>query len=267
MQMNIALFFYIISCLTGCSIDSSSDKLNILIPERNFSDSTEYRQSKYYRENPVSIMWDNLAFCDYNGKRVNLHINQNNDSLYIYNATDDIDTRLKLPFKISMPIKGLHFHNYDSIFVFFDREFVVKMRNFGNEIDDFIIIDSSANVNGRFLLDEVPYIYNGQMDPMIFFSRASFSGSMIVGEVLYIPFGIYKPNIADLSLKELNIRLLCSYNLRTNEIKMLNVKLPIQDIGKKFNKGVRTNTFDYYILDNNTMYISFLYSSDISHFG
>lgn len=232
MKANLIPLLLLLLNLGSCNSQSNQNKIKILIPQKEFSDSVVYRQSSFYRENPVSMMWNNMAFCDYNGKRINLHINQSNDSLYIFNASDGIDTRLKLPFKISMPVRGLYFHNYDSIFVFFDREFVVKMRNFGNEMDDFIIIDSSANVNGRYVLDDIPHIYNGQLDPMIFYSRASFSGSMIIGNILYIPFAIYRPDVENISLMNLHLKLLCAYNLDRKEIKMMNVEFPMQDIGK-----------------------------------
>lgn len=204
-----------------------------------------------------------MAFCEYQEKNINLFINQSNDSMYIYNASDDIDKRIKLPFKISIPIAGLYFHNYDSIFVFIDREFVAKMRSSGKEIDDFIIMDSSADIRGRFQLDAVPHIYCGQLEPMIFYSKMAFSGSMIIGKMLYIPFAVYRPRIDDSNLKNLHLKLLCAYNLETKDVKMMNIEIPSKDIGKKFSKGVLTNSFDYYIKDDSTMYISYLYTSEI----
>lgn len=264
MKFNLLVFLLCFFTSPGyCNTQAICDSIQILIPERTFSDSVLYKQGVYYNSNPVSIMLNNMAYCEYKGREISVHVNQNNDSLYIYDATYDIDTRLKLPFKVSIPITGLYFHNYDSIFVFIDRTYVAKMRDYGKEMDDFIMMDSSANVKGRYFLDDIPHIYNGQLDPMIFYSRLSFSGSMIIGNILYIPFGIYRPALEDISLMNLHLKLLCAYDLERKEIKMMNVEFPAEDIGKEYKKDVLTNSFDYYIFDNNTMYISFLYSSDI----
>jgi hypothetical protein len=69
---------------------------------------------------------------------------------------------------------------------------------------------------------------------MIYVNENSVSNNLIINNKLLINFTNYKPFSHDSNFIKFNPKLLCLYDLTTKEIKMLNVKFPPEDIGKKY---------------------------------
>jgi hypothetical protein len=114
-----------------------------------------------------------------------------------------------------------------------------------------------------YSLDDVPYIYKGNRNPSIMYNGFSFNDDMIINEILYIPFSIYKPLLSDMTITKYNFKLMCAYNLSTHKFKMLNITIPNHYIGHWYNQGVYENGFDFKIANDSTIYYSFTHSSDI----
>ncbi len=99
---------------------------------------------------------------------------------------------------------------------------------------DFILINKEGEVVNTYSLNQLPYIYKGNVDYMIEYAIQDIRENRIINGNLLIPLGIYSPPIYDKNFLKFNPKLLCSYNLANKTLKMLNVKFPMQDIGKEF---------------------------------
>ena len=64
-------------------------------------------------------------------------------------------------------------------------------------------------------------------------------------------------------MRNIKIRLLCELNLQTGKTKMLNVSVPNKVFEKDIDKRVSKQDFDFYILNKDSILISFLGISDI----
>lgn len=259
----ILIFSFICSC--SPKQEKKQYTMPIIIPKihGNVIDSSTYNHFQYNKAVYTSMMFNHTSIKDYKNERIYTHLNQSGDSIYVYNSKRKKETRIKLPFKFNMPISLMYFHNYDSIFIFFEREFKVELKNHDKIIDDFVMIDSSGKVINQYSLDNVPDIYNGQINPMIYLIRWENHGNMISGNTLFIPFAIYLPLTKDVRLKNIKMELLCAYDLAKKKPKMLKIQFPTKDIGKTYKEIVKMSINNYSIINSTKILYSFMYSSEI----
>ncbi len=185
--------------------------------------------------------------------------------VYYKTASGSIGTIPIRP-NIPLPIENIYFHNLDSIFLFFNREYVVKNSDSENQLADFVLINNQGAILNMYSLDSVPYIYNGQVDPMIFQSPEYIRNQRLIGDHLLIPFSTYRPGPHEERYQSWHPSLLCSYNLKTGQVKMLNVRLPFEDLGSKLSFSVQhilTNRFEFSFGENGELLLSFLYSPSV----
>ena len=269
-KMKLIVFFVCLfsSLLSFCQLSDLKlvgDSIEVIFPQKQQTiDSSVYNLGRFYKSNSISIMWNNQTRANVRNERIGAYINQKGDSLFVLNASTREEKRIKLPFTMRIPISGLYYHNEDSIFIFIEREFVSKMEAAGNgELDDFILMNSNGKILDKYQLDDVPFIYNGQLHPMIFYNRMSDCGKMISGQTLYLPFSIYGPRKTATRLRKNKMNLLCAYDLKNKTYKMLPVRFPAEDLRKKFNSDVSMAHIDFTIFDTQTIYYSFDHSSAI----
>lgn len=232
------------------------------IPITNVIKTDSFYNYSFYK-GPRSMIASHYNKRTINGEIVQLFLNASNDSLIIHNASLNKTKTVKIPIESKLPISLLYFHNYDSIFVFVDREFVIKIRDYGENIADFVLLDTTGIIINSYSLDSVPHIYKGQLEPMVFVRKNWVFNNMISGDCFYIPFGVYRPHINDKRLNELNIKTLCKYNLKGKNIEMLNVTLPVSDIGNHYSDYINASNFDFIMKDYRTVIYSYFYSSKI----
>lgn len=252
---------FITLIISSCNKKADNFKI-ITITERVSINNSDNFIQEALGSNSYSMRYEHFNERYVKGQHIMATLNIHNDSILIINNTTKNLNKIKLPFKYNVPVGSIYFHNYDSIFVFIDRESKIKARDYDVFWDDFILIDSAGKVNDRYNLDSVRFIYNGQLDPMIFKRKWITTQNMIRNEKLYIPFSLYRPSISNVKLGNLDISLLCEYDLKTKKVKMLDVKVPDSDIGIKYLEKVVDNSLDYYI-HGNSIYYSFFYSSSI----
>lgn len=196
-----------------------------------------------------------------NNEKIEARFYTTKDTLSIFNTKSLLQTKVNIEGGIYL--SHVYLYNYDSIFIFFDREFVYQMRTKKTKMADFAIIDTLGHIKGTFSLDSVPYIYNGSNNPMVMLTGSNLKGNLIVNNILYLPFSIYLPDITSSEYDSLTMKLLCAFNLKENKLKMLDIQIPKNYIGKYFNEHLTKNGFDFKLLNDSTIIYSFNYSSDI----
>jgi hypothetical protein len=257
----VILLFY--SCSSSVEKNTIVTVCLDTISEKNVLDSSSREEMTFYNSIGHSLNASHINFICRNGESKTIVLNQTLDSLYIYDI-DSLDYYVTpLPFKRHIPIASFYFHNYDSIFVFIEREIVYKLNKQGANLPDFILINQDGVLKDKYYLDSVPYIFKGELNPMIFLTAGFVSNSRLINNKIYLPYSIYLPTMSNLVLKQLDIRLICEYDLNERSVRMLNVRIPDCDIGKQFSKGVSISNIDYYIFNDTIIFLSYLYSSDI----
>lgn len=247
-----------------------SQESNGYIPIINFEitdkcDSATINFSNYWKSVPISIM-ENLSSSNIvNYEFIYASLLRSGDSVSIINTNTNHITFVKI--NDSEIVDHIYFYNYDSIFVFLDRDVVIYHRANNNKIADFYMIDTLGEIKGLYSLDSVPYIYHDTKDTMIFLRRFRLEDSKIKNNIFYIPFSLYKPHLNDSVLASLNIELLCAFDLQNKKVKMLNIKMPDNIIGTNFSKNSVTNGFDFIFINDTTMLYSYDFSSDIYKFN
>lgn len=268
MKKYIVLFVIILQFLNINYLISQELEIKIPIVNLEFTgeyDSTVICKVNYIKSVSYAIMDNYWSERTLNNERITANILRSGDTLSIFNIATKRINSVVVP--NSFYIEHVYFHNYDSIFLFFDREFVYSNHLNEQKMADFYMTDTTGVIKGLFSLDSVPFIYNGDIDTMIYIRKLRFEDVKIINNVFYIPFAIYRPSISDTSLRDLNMKLLCAFDLNLKKVKMLNIKIPDKYIGEKFCKNASTNGFDYYILNDSILIYSFDCSTEIYSFN
>jgi hypothetical protein len=262
MKLVNVIFALIVAISLACNSNKTEDFIKIIEPIQN-----HVPDSSYYKLNSLAKKFDhtfNLSHINMiriDGVVYKVILNQNHDSLIVFNSISRKIERIKLPFNMEMPISTFYFHNFDSIFVFMDRFAINDLKKYGLQLDDVVLFNSKGKVLSVYNFNSVPYIGNGQKDTLLNMSRWPISSNRLIGNKLYIPFMIFRPEMSH--VKNIKIRLLCELNLQTGKTKMLNVSVPNKVFEKDIDKRVSKQDFDFYILNKDSILISFLGISDI----
>lgn len=132
-------------------------------------------------------------------------------------------------------IRKLYYHNHDSIFIFFSENSLKEVEeNSGLIIPfHFILLNGKGNIVNTYNLKDVPYSFQGQHSPLILLNGHYTRMPLIKNNCLLIFYDLYRP-MAD---ENYNPKLLCSYNLANKTYQMLNVNIPKQFLGNKYEPG------------------------------
>jgi len=200
-----------------------------------FNDEKEIEEVEYsmcFENNHNLSLWANhKCYNKVNDSLFFVALNTGSDTLFVYNHETYQVRVIELKETPCYPINHIYYHNHDSIFIFYRRDFIYKHTD--NQFD-FVLINSKGEVLNTYSLNQLPYIYKGNINYMIEYALQDIKENRIIDENLLVPLGIYSPTIYDSNFVKFNPRLLCLYNLANKTLKMLNVKFPTQDIGKKF---------------------------------
>ncbi len=233
----------------------------IQVYKTGISDSEIYNSIIHDQSIPRNLMLPFHTERVINNENIIARLYTTKDTLSIFNTKTKLQTKVFIEGGIYL--SHVYFYNYDSIFVFFDRDFVYQMHIKKKKMPDFAIIDTLGHLKGTFSLDSVPYIYNGINNPSVMLSGSNLKGNLITNDILYLPFSIYLPEMTSPEYKNLTMKLLCSYNLKEKKLKMLDIQVPKIFIGTHFTEHVIKNGFDFNLLNDSTIIYSFDYSSDI----
>ena len=187
-------------------------------------------------------------------------INSSLDSVIVCNNTKEYVTRFPIPILNGSMVALLYFHNPDSIFLFFDRQFIYHSRNAGRIYSDFILCNGNGQIVNEYSLDAIPHIYNGQINPLVYINPMATTIQLIQNNRLYIPFVIHAPEFDDIAHKNLKIKLLCEYNLQGKSLQMLNISVPDDLIGKHFNSEYARNCLLNLLIINDSLLVYHIYT-------
>jgi hypothetical protein len=257
-----ALIFVLFAIIfTQCNENQNYNGANTNYYDTGITDSSLYLRDKFIAQTPRMLSAELYSFNVLDGKTITTFLNPSGDTIITFDGKNAL--KINIPFKFKIPISSVYFHNYDSIFVFLDREFVVMFSNEKIKFDDFILINSKGKVLNKYSLSKVKDIYNGQLCPMIYLKKTFVENIRILNGKLFLPFSIYNPLISDSTLKDYYIKLICEYDLLSKKYRMLNISFPKEDIGKIFSSNVHGNSVDFYLLNDSILIYTFDYSSTI----
>lgn len=257
----ISIFLCSLFCFFACKQESKNSMPITNVVLLNQVDSLHSKYLDYHSKQTFSMFGIHVSKLEMNNNLYYANLSADLQFCYIYDYNNSTFIKFKMPF--TQRIDHIYFHNFDSIFVFFEREYVHQINENGRKIADFIIIDTLGTIKTGYSLDDVPYIYKGITNPSIMYNGFSFNSNMIIKDILYIPFSIFKPSLSDMIITKYYFKLMCAYNLSTHKFKMLNITIPKHYIGHWYNQGVYENGFDFKIANDSTIYYSFTHSSDI----
>ena len=250
-----------IAITSACSYTKlSSQESLLLLEELKIEAEIPSRSSNWNMPVNSSLNSAHINFRKIGNETYYVFINSTLDSVIISNLTKENVTRIKLPLYHGSVVNLLYFHNPDSIFLFLDRKFVFQMRNEGVNLSDFILCNEAGQIENEYSLDEVPHIYNGQTNPMVYLRQGQIANCLIQKQSLFLPFDIYLPELADTLHKSNKIRMLCKFDLSQKRLKMLNISLPDDLIGKQFKSEYANGKMLDFLLLNDSILIYHFYN-------
>ena len=185
-------------------------------------------------------------------------LSQQADELFVYNK-ESYQTKVislnKIP---KYRIDYIYYHNHDSIFIFFDRWKIFKETN--NEFD-FILLNGNGDIINTYSLNNIPNIYKGFYNNTILYNLDRIAENRIIDGNLIITFTIYSPGVENPDFINFHPRQLCLYNLSNKTFKMLNIKYPIEDIGKRYDKNGYPSTYSLCYDRDKNIIINFSHSN------
>lgn len=257
----ILILFIIIILVSACQQKGEKGMPIVNVQSSELNDTFYQEFMNFISDHQFSMMAGYRSQRTINNNCFYSYLSTDLETMYIYNYNQATYTHFKMPFNYE--IDHIYFHNYDTIFIFLSREFVYENKIKGENVADFLIIDTTGKIKNNYSFDQIPHMYNGQNDLYILLNGYSFNENHLINGILYIPFSIYYPKISDMILNKYQIKLMCAYNLSTRKFKMLNITMPKQYIGHWYNKKVIENGFDFNIANDSTIYYSFNQSSEI----
>jgi len=233
----IIIFISFICNLASCQ--TKNKECTIL----EFKALNENEDEQYFKifqnSHSLSIMLNHRCHRTICDSLYYIHLTPRTDTLYVYNYSRHHAVTIALNKIPKYPIDHVYYHNHDSIFLFYKREIMCKY--FPDIHIDFILMNDKGQLINQYSLDSVPYIYKGQLQKMLFQTPALINENRIVDGHLLIPFSIYLPQTYDDEFYDFQPKLLCAYNLSNQSLRMLNVKFPEQEIGKRYGEDCITN--------------------------
>ncbi len=188
--------------------------------------------------------------------------NGNKDTIYVYNYQSFETKKIPLTKTNAIGIDAVYLHSLDSVFLFYDRYYVLRKREKTGQQADMVLLDGEGNVKGEYFFDNIPlmlkeatnsnkkYIGNKGYDII---------GNRIIGDEILLTFWNMNPHSEDYA--DFNPKIAAMYNFKTNNIRMLNIRYPSSCFGKKYeeHRSKHWVTFGR----NNDIFICFEFTHEI----
>jgi len=262
--MKKIFYLLLLLVLYGCDNINQKDTVKIVQYDVLSENSSMNNLKNFLNTYPRAWYAGQINLFKQQPERQAVVVRNSKDSIAVFNSLKNSYVAFALPDSLPLPIKSIYFHNFDSLFLFFDFELIYHYRK-NNECPDFILVDSSGRWLNSYSYPKTLNLYNGQKEGFIFPSSELIEGCRINGDFLYLPFSIYLENaISNPKMKEFNTKLLCKFNLKNGDAKMLPIKLPDEDVGKSYMTivGNRSNSINF-LLHDNSIFFSYFHSPNI----
>ena len=196
--------------------------------------------------------------------------NGDKDTIYVYNYQSFETKKIPLTKTNANGIDAVYLHNLDSVFLFYDRYYVLRKREKTGHQADMVLLDGDGNVKGEYSFDHVPLIENESLrvsnkgydikDRFISTKGYDIIGNRMIGDEMLLTFGTW-PSYYSEDYADFNPKIAAMYNLKTNHIRMLNIRYPSSCFGKKYegHRGGNWVTFG----KNNDIFIGFEFTHEI----
>mgnify|MGYP001172845429 CR=1 FL=1 len=209
-----------------------------------------YNLSMWYMHSCYQKINDTLFF---------VVLSTNNDTLYIYNYRSYETKKLVLDSIPPFPIHSIYYDNHDSIFVFYNRRYIYDKTD--NKFD-FILVNGKGDVINTYSIDKIPNIHQGLYYNTIEPAGADqINENRIINGNLILVFDVFSPSVEDPEFVNFNPKLMCLYNLTNKTYKMLNVRFPINEVGKRYNKSCLTSAVFFAFDKDQNIIINFPFST------
>lgn len=187
--------------------------------------------------------------------------NGSKDTIYVYNYQSYKTQKIPLTQVSANGIDAVYLHTTDSIFIFYDRYYILQKRNNNVQLPDMVLIDGKGNVKGTYSLDGVPYMKNENTNYNFVGNKGyGIIGNRIVGDEMLLTFYTW-PACDSADYAGFNPKIAGMYNLKTGNIRMLNIRYPSLCVGKKY-EGHRRG---YWVAlgHNNDIFVGFEFMHEI----
>ncbi len=188
--------------------------------------------------------------------------NGNKDTIYVYNYQSFETKKIPLTQTNAVGIDAVYLHSLDSVFLFYDRYYVLRKREKTGHQADMVLLDGNGNVKGEYFFDNIPLFLEDatDRDKHIWTIGYDIIGNRMIGDEMLLTFAAC-PHYSSEDYADFNPKIAAMYNLKTNHIRMLNIRYPSSCFGKKY-EGHKA---DYWVTfgKNNDMFIGFRFTHEI----
>lgn len=188
--------------------------------------------------------------------------NGNKDTIYVYNYQSFETKKIPLTQTNAVGIDAVYLHSLDSVFLFYDRYYVLRKREKTGHQADMVLLDGNGNVKGEYFFDNIPLFWEDatDRDKHIWTIGYDIIGNRMIGDEMLLTFAAC-PHYSSEDYADFNPKIAAMYNLKTNHIRMLNIRYPSSCFGKKY-EGHKA---DYWVTfgKNNDMFIGFRFTHEI----
>ena len=189
--------------------------------------------------------------------------NGNKDTIYVYNYQSFETKKIPLTKTNARGIDAVYLHSLDSVFLFYGRDYVLwKRKQAGRQVADMVLLDGEGNVKEEYFFDNIPLFWKDKADrdKVIWTIGYNIIGNRVIGDEMLLTFAT-SPHYSSEAYADFYPKIAAMYNLKTNNIRMLNIRYPSSCLGKKHEGygGGRWVTFGR----NNDIFIGFGFTHEI----
>ena len=253
------LIIILIVCLSSCSQDKTNHSFSIL----DYTCLEENEDYKYYQcfmnNDSLSFWYNHHSYQKINDTLFFIILSSKKDKLLIYNFKTYKTNEVSLYALPKYPIAHIYYHNHDSIFIFYKRPHIYKETD---KTFDFILVNGKGVLVDTYSLNDVPYIYKGNYYKTIDHNIIDqICENRIIDNNLIITYCVYLPNVDNENFINFYPKQLALYNLSTKTVKMLNIKFPFKDIGKRYNSDCFPSSYSLSFDKDHNIIIQFSHSN------
>ncbi len=188
--------------------------------------------------------------------------NGNKDTIYVYNYQSFETKKIPLTKTNAVGIDAVYLHSLDSVFLFYDRYYVLRKRGKTGHQADMVLLDGNGNIKGEYFFDNIPLFWEDatDRDKHIWTIGYDIIGNRMIGDEMLLTFAAC-PHYSSEDYADFNPKIAAMYNLKTNHIRMLNIRYPSSCFGKKY-EGYGSGPWVTFG-KNNDMFIGFRFTHEI----
>ena len=83
--------------------------------------------------------------------------NGNKDTIYVYNYQSFETKKIPLTKTNAIGIDAVYLHSLDSVFLFYNRHYVLRKREKTGQQADMVLLDGEGNVKGEYFFDNISF--------------------------------------------------------------------------------------------------------------